>query len=66
MDVTYAFITQAMGNATLAELAANVIEYEPHKSPDFDPFCKVRTIVNFFPCVCLTNICQVWNATYPL
>ena len=40
MDMTYAFISKVF-SAELVKEIANVMEYEPHTDPDWDPFCDV-------------------------
>ncbi|KAG8749605.1 hypothetical protein FRC14_001225, partial [Serendipita sp. 396] len=39
MDMTYAFVSRL--NSTIADRAVNIIEYEPHKDPSWDPFCEI-------------------------
>lgn len=41
MDMIHNFITVALGNGTLADRVANVLEYEVHRDPSFDPFADI-------------------------
>lgn len=45
MDMTWAFLSQIVGqgNTTLADLASNILEYDVHKDPSYDPYCEVGT-----------------------
>lgn len=43
MDMTWAFLAHAvgLGNTTIADRAANILGYEVHKDPSWDPYCVV-------------------------
>ncbi|KAF9456817.1 class I glutamine amidotransferase-like protein [Collybia nuda] len=41
MDMIHHFITTALRNGTLADRAANILEYEVHRDPSFDPFADI-------------------------
>ena len=43
MDMTYAFISHIF-SPTIAKRVADVIEYEPHTDPDWDPFSEVWNV----------------------
>ncbi|CCA73181.1 hypothetical protein PIIN_07135 [Serendipita indica DSM 11827] len=46
IDLTYAFVAEAMRNETLAERAANIIEIEIHKDSSWDPFCAIWNVTS--------------------
>lgn len=40
MDMTYAFISTVF-SSEIAQRIANIMEYEPHTNPDWDPFSEI-------------------------
>ncbi|KAG8836074.1 hypothetical protein FRC17_010007 [Serendipita sp. 399] len=44
MDMINAFLKGY--NTTVAEKAVNIIEYEPHTDPSWDPFCKIWNVTS--------------------
>ncbi|KAG8777862.1 hypothetical protein FRC20_004038 [Serendipita sp. 405] len=42
MDMINAFVSKL--NSTIAETSVNIIEYEPHTDPSWDPFCKIWNV----------------------
>jgi hypothetical protein len=43
MDMAWAFLSQIVGqgDTTFADMASNILEYDVHKDPSWDPYCEV-------------------------